>query len=142
MLRAVQVHAVGAERLQSVPAAAAELAAEGDVALGHEGERLDVEVAHLVGLGLEAVFVAESLDPERHAPGPRDSQGLARAFVAGLDASLRAGADVIVNTDADNQYRSEDIDTLVAPILAGQAEIVVGARPIDRTPPMGPSSVP
>jgi glycosyltransferase involved in cell wall biosynthesis len=65
-------------------------------------------------------------------------QGLAGAFVAGLDASLRAGADVIVNTDADNQYCSEDIDALVAPILARQAEIVVGARPIDRTAHFSP----
>ena len=60
---------------------------------------------------------------------PRN-QGLAHAFVAGLEASLRAGADIIVNTDADNQYCADDIPKLVAPILAGQAEIVVGARPI------------
>jgi glycosyltransferase involved in cell wall biosynthesis len=56
--------------------------------------------------------------------------GLARGFVAGLDASLRAGADVIVNTDADNQYSAEDIPKLVEPILKGEAAIVVGARPI------------
>jgi glycosyltransferase involved in cell wall biosynthesis len=57
-------------------------------------------------------------------------QGLSRAFVAGLEASLRAGADVIVNTDADNQYRAEDIPRLVEPILAGRAQIVIGARPV------------
>jgi glycosyltransferase involved in cell wall biosynthesis len=57
-------------------------------------------------------------------------QGLARAFLAGLEASLRAGADIIVNTDADNQYCAEDIPKLIAPILAGEAELVVGARPI------------
>jgi glycosyltransferase involved in cell wall biosynthesis len=57
-------------------------------------------------------------------------QGLSRAFVAGLEASLEAGADVIVNTDADNQYRAEDIPKLIEPILKGEAEIVVGARPI------------
>jgi glycosyltransferase involved in cell wall biosynthesis len=57
-------------------------------------------------------------------------QGLARAFIAGVDASLRLGADIIVNTDADNQYCAEDIPELVAPVLAGEAEIVVGARPI------------
>jgi glycosyltransferase involved in cell wall biosynthesis len=56
--------------------------------------------------------------------------GLARAFMAGLDACLRLGADVIVNTDADNQYNAEDIPKLVRPILDGRAEIVVGARPI------------
>ncbi|NOY54212.1 MAG: glycosyltransferase family 2 protein [Deltaproteobacteria bacterium] len=61
---------------------------------------------------------------------PRN-QGLARAFMAGLDACIRAGADVIVNTDADNQYCAGDIPSLVAPVLSGQAEIVVGARPID-----------
>jgi glycosyltransferase involved in cell wall biosynthesis len=57
-------------------------------------------------------------------------QGLARAFVAGLEAATRAGADIIVNTDADNQYRAEDIPRLIAPILAGEAQIVVGERPI------------
>jgi glycosyltransferase involved in cell wall biosynthesis len=57
-------------------------------------------------------------------------QGLARGFVAGLEASLRAGADVIVNTDADNQYNADDIPKLLAPILRGEAQIVVGARPI------------
>lgn len=54
--------------------------------------------------------------------------GLARAFAFGLDACLRLGADVIVNTDADNQYEAADIPFLLAPILAGQAELVVGDR--------------
>ena len=54
--------------------------------------------------------------------------GLARTFRAGLDAALIAGADIIVNTDADNQYRGEDIARLVEPILAGRADIVVGDR--------------
>ncbi|MEA3213272.1 MAG: hypothetical protein QOE70_6329 [Chthoniobacter sp.] len=57
-------------------------------------------------------------------------QGLARGFIAGLDAGLRAGADIIVNTDADNQYNADDIPKLIEPILKGEAEIVVGARPI------------
>ena len=57
-------------------------------------------------------------------------QGLARGFMAGLEASLRAGADVIVNTDADNQYNADDIPKLLAPIRQGEAQIVVGARPI------------
>ncbi|MGB5644690.1 MAG: DPM/DPG synthase family glycosyltransferase [Gammaproteobacteria bacterium] len=60
---------------------------------------------------------------------PRN-QGLAQGFMNGLDACLSHGADVIVNTDADNQYNAEDIPALVAPILEGKAEIVVGARPI------------
>ena len=54
--------------------------------------------------------------------------GLAVAFTTGLDACLKLGADVIVNTDADNQYDAEDIPLLVAPILSGQAELVVGDR--------------
>jgi glycosyltransferase involved in cell wall biosynthesis len=58
------------------------------------------------------------------------NQGLARAFMAGIEASLKAGADVIVNTDADNQYSSSSIPDLVAPILDGSAQIVIGARPI------------
>ena len=59
------------------------------------------------------------------------NKGLARAFMAGLEACLIDGADVIVNTDADNQYNADDIPALVAPILEGKADIVVGARPID-----------
>jgi glycosyltransferase involved in cell wall biosynthesis len=54
--------------------------------------------------------------------------GLAQAYAQGLDACLRLGADVIVNTDADNQYKSEDIHRLVKPILEGTAEIVIGDR--------------
>lgn len=59
------------------------------------------------------------------------NQGLARAFMTGLESCLRHGADVIVNTDADNQYNADDIPALVAPILEGKADIVIGARPID-----------
>jgi glycosyltransferase involved in cell wall biosynthesis len=57
-------------------------------------------------------------------------QGLAKAFMAGIEAALKAGADIIVNTDADNQYCADDIPKLIEPILLGHAEIVVGARPI------------
>ena len=56
------------------------------------------------------------------------NRGLAYAFQAGLDACLKLGADVIVNTDADNQYCADDIPALVAPILAGEADMVVGDR--------------
>lgn len=56
--------------------------------------------------------------------------GLARAFMEGIDAALAAGADVIVNTDADNQYQALDIPKLTAPVLSGEADIVIGARPI------------
>jgi glycosyltransferase involved in cell wall biosynthesis len=58
------------------------------------------------------------------------NQGLAAAFMAGLDACLSVGADVIVNTDADNQYDASFIPALTAPILAGKADMVIGARPI------------
>ncbi|WP_244501012.1 glycosyltransferase family 2 protein [Methyloceanibacter marginalis] len=60
-------------------------------------------------------------------------RGLAVAFIAGIEASLKLGAHTIVNTDADNQYRAEYISELVRPILDGSAQIVVGARPIQRT---------
>ena len=58
-------------------------------------------------------------------------RGLSAAYTAGIDASLRLGADVIVNTDADNQYKGADISRLVAPILAGEADVVVGDRQTD-----------
>ena len=61
------------------------------------------------------------------------NRGLATAFMTGLDACLRLGADVIVNTDADNQYCAADIPLLTAPIVGGQADMVIGARPIDET---------
>src|SRR6188474_2363260 len=59
-----------------------------------------------------------------------NNKGLAAAFQAGIDAALKLGADVIVNTDADHQYRSADIPKLVAPILAGRADMVVGDRQV------------
>jgi glycosyltransferase involved in cell wall biosynthesis len=58
------------------------------------------------------------------------NKGLAVAFQAGIDAALKLGADVIVNTDADNQYRADDIPKLVAPILAREADMVVGDRSV------------
>ena len=68
----------------------------------------------------------------------RNNKGLARGFMAGLDACLRNGADIIVNTDADNQYCGEDIEKLVRPILDGKADIVIGERPIDQTEHFSP----
>jgi glycosyltransferase involved in cell wall biosynthesis len=55
-------------------------------------------------------------------------QGLARAFAAGLERALQIGADIIVNTDADNQYNADDIEALIAPILRGEADMVIGDR--------------
>jgi len=63
----------------------------------------------------------------------KHNQGLAKGFMAGLKESLKQGADVIVNTDADNQYEAKDIPKLVKPILDGEAEYVVGERPISQT---------
>ena len=60
----------------------------------------------------------------------RRRKGLAAAFMAGIDASLKAGADIIVNTDADNQYSGASIAQLVAPLISGQADIVIGDRNI------------
>lgn len=61
------------------------------------------------------------------------NRGLAEAFMTGIETCLLLGADVIVNTDADNQYFGGDIPAITAPILAGEAEIVIGARPIAQT---------
>ena len=61
------------------------------------------------------------------------NRGLAQGFMAGLDACLKNRADIIVNTDADNQYRGSDIAALIRPILAGEADMTIGERPIDQT---------
>lgn len=68
----------------------------------------------------------------------RRNKGLAKGFMAGLDACLRNGADIIVNTDADNQYCGEDIEKLVRPIIEGRTDIVIGERPIDQTEHFSP----
>ena len=59
------------------------------------------------------------------------NQGLARGFMAGLQTSVTLGADIIVNTDADNQYNGEDIPKLIQPILDGMADIVIGDREVE-----------
>ena len=66
-----------------------------------------------------------------HVVRLRRNQGLARTFMLGLNESLRHGADVIVNFDADNQYRGEDIPRLIEPILRGEADLVIGDRRVD-----------
>ncbi len=68
----------------------------------------------------------------------KSNKGLAKGFMAGIDACLRNGADIIVNTDADNQYCGEDIEKLVRPILDGKADMVIGSRPIDQTAHFSP----
>lgn len=75
------------------------------------------------------VEVARELGVE-HVVRLTNNKGLAAAFQAGLDACLKLGADVVVNTDADNQYSGADVPKLVAPILAGEADMVVGDRKV------------
>lgn len=73
-----------------------------------------------------------------HVVSLGQNRGLASAFLTGLDSALRAGADVIVNTDADNQYVGACIPALVAPILAGNADLVIGERPIEAVDEFSP----
>jgi len=76
------------------------------------------------------IEVARELGVHHIVKQPRN-RGLAMTFMAGIDACLRLGADIIVNTDGDNQYRGQDIPKLVQPILEGRAEVVVGDRQTD-----------
>lgn len=73
-----------------------------------------------------------------HVVRHRRNRGLAAAFQSGLDAALAAGADIIVNTDADGQYAGEDIAKLVAPIIASEADLVIGDRGVGRNEHFGP----
>ena len=72
----------------------------------------------------EVAAAAEATHVVRHV----GNKGLAEAFRTGLDACLRLGADIIVNTDGDNQYPAAEIPRLIAPILAGEADMVIGDR--------------
>lgn len=73
-----------------------------------------------------------------HIVNFKQNKGLAKGFMAGIDEALRQGADIIVNTDADDQYCGADIEKIVRPILDGKADIVIGARPIDETEHFSP----
>jgi glycosyltransferase involved in cell wall biosynthesis len=98
-------------------------------ALPHELEGID-QVEYLViddGSTDNTASVARDLGVE-HVVSLRQHVGLAAVFMHGLDACLKHGADLIVNTDADNQYHAEDIQRLIEPILAGRAELVIGDR--------------
>jgi|SRR5579859_2301004 len=83
------------------------------------------------------VEVAQALGVAHIVRFPKH-QGLARAFAAGLEASLRAGADVIVNTDADNQYCADDIPALIEPILSARAELAIGDRGVTKVAEFSP----
>lgn len=93
------------------------------------------EIEYLIindGSNDKTVEVAKELGIH-HIVTFKQNKGLARGFMAGIDACLRLGADIIVNTDADNQYNGDDIEKLVRPILENEADIVIGERPIDTT---------
>ena len=77
----------------------------------------------------DTVKVAEKWGVD-HIISFKKNQGLAKVFMAGMEACIKLGADVVVNTDADNQYQATDIPKLTQPILEGKADMVIGARPI------------
>ncbi len=79
----------------------------------------------------KTVDVAKNLGVKHIVEMPHNS-GLAKAFVAGINSALSLDADIIVNTDADNQYCADDIEKLVKPILDGSADIVIGSRPVSK----------
>ena len=94
--------------------------------------RVLIEIEYLVvddGSRDATIAVAKATGIHHIVPLARN-MGLARAFAAGLEASLLHGADIIVNTDADNQYDGTEIARLIEPILAGRAELVVGDREV------------
>lgn len=86
----------------------------------------------------QTVDVAKACGVDRIISFDRN-RGLAKAFMAGIEACLKAGADIIVNTDADNQYCAADIPKLIEPILQGEADIVVGSRPIQEIKHFSPT---
>ena len=86
----------------------------------------------------ETVKVAKECGVD-HIVNFKHNQGLAKGFMAGLKECLKQGADVIVNTDADNQYEADDIPKLTQPIIDHKAEYVIGARPISQTEHFSPA---
>lgn len=81
----------------------------------------------------KTVAVAKALKID-HIVEFKHHKGLSRAYAAGIEKSLEVGADIIVNTDADNQYCGNDIARLVKPILSGQADVVIGDRRPEKVP--------
>lgn len=79
----------------------------------------------------KTVEIAKSLGIKNIVEMPHNC-GLAKTFSAGIQAGLKANADIIVNTDADNQYNANDIEKLIKPIISGEADIVIGARPVEK----------
>lgn len=113
-----------------------------EIALNHLPKQIDGidEIEYLIindGSTDNTVEVAKNWGVH-HIVNFKTNKGLAKGFMAGIDEALRQGADIIVNTDADDQYVGEDIKELVRPILDNKADIVIGARPIDETEHFSP----
>ena len=113
-----------------------------EIALDHLPKKIDGidEIEYLIiddGCTDNTVEVAKKWGVH-HVVHFSRNKGLARGFMAVLDACLRNGADIIVNTDADDQYCGDDIEKLVRPILDEKADIVIGERPIDATEHFSP----
>ena len=113
-----------------------------EIALNHLPKHIDGidEIEYLIindGSRDDTVKVAKNWGVN-YVVNFRTNRGLAKGFMAGLDACLRNGADIIVNTDADDQYCGDDIEKLVRPILEEKADIVIGERPIDDTEHFSP----
>lgn len=98
---------------------------------------------HIDGIDDIAVLVIDDGSTDRTVEVARElgvdevislgtNKGLAKAFVAGINKALEMGADIIVNTDADNQYNAKYIEHLIEPILKGKADIVIGSRPVSK----------
>jgi glycosyltransferase involved in cell wall biosynthesis len=98
--------------------------------------RIEIQVVNDGSLD-NTVAVARACGVE-HVILFKKNKGLAAAFKAGVDNALALGADIVVNTDADNQYFGGDIGRLVEPIVKGQADIVIGCRPISDHPEFSP----
>lgn len=113
-----------------------------EIALNHLPKQIDGidEIEYLIindGSKDNTVEVAKNWGVH-HIVNFKRNKGLAKGFSAGVDEALRQGADIIVNTDADDQYCGEDIEKLVRPIIDGKADIVIGERPIDDTEHFSP----